>query len=115
MKNAVVIKVRDLSVCDHFYREILQLGTPELTSSFGCFYRISEDSGLYLLKTTATFLEHGSSAVSWCFSTPDMKGLEKRLKEAGFPLLKEPFHLGCDVCRRGTDPEGNQFFVMEKN
>ena len=114
MKNAIVIKVNDLPVCDNFYREVLQIGEPELTSSFGSFYRIGKDSGLYLVKTTAKFLEHGSSAASWCFSTGDMEALKQRLKEAGFPLLQETFHLGCHECRRGIDPEGNQFFVIEE-
>ena len=45
---------------------------------------------------------------------PYMEAFIKRLKKAGFPLLKETFHLGCDECRRGYDPEGNQFFVMEE-
>ena len=40
MKSAVVIKVNDLALCDSFYREVLQLGTPEFTSSFGSFYRL---------------------------------------------------------------------------
>ncbi|MBO5791248.1 MAG: hypothetical protein J6S54_02105 [Lentisphaeria bacterium] len=114
MKSAVVIKVNDLPLCDKFYREILQLGTPELLSSFGSYYRLGEESGLYLIKTTAKFLEHGSSAACWSFTTPDMAALEERLKKSGFPLFKETFHLGCNECRRGVDPEGNQFFVMEE-
>lgn len=114
MKNAVVIKVNDLPLCEGFFQDVLQIGTPEVTSSFGVFFRTGEDSGIYLIKTTAKYLEHGSAAVSWCFTTPDMAALEQRLKKAGFPLLKETFHLGCEECRRGMDPEGNQFFVMEE-
>ena len=114
MKSAVVIKVNDLPLCDKFYREVLQIGSSELISSFGCFYRLGEEAGLYLIKTTAKFLEHGSSAASWSFTTPDMAALEARLKKSGYPLFKETFHLGYDECRRGTDPEGNQFFVMEE-
>jgi predicted enzyme related to lactoylglutathione lyase len=114
MKSAVVIKVNDLQLCARFYEDVLQLGVPEVISSFGNYYRTGEDSGVYLVKTNAKFLEHGSSAASWCFTTPDMDALESRLKKAGCPLLLENFHLGCDECRRGIDPEGNQFFVMEE-
>lgn len=114
MRSAVIIKVNDLPLCDNFYRDVLQIGTPEVISSFGNFYRIGEDSGLYLIKTTAKFLEHGSAAASCFFTTDDMAALEDRLKKAGFPLFKETFHLGCDECRRGVDPEGNPFFVMEE-
>ena len=114
MKSAVVIKVNDLPLCSSFYGDVLQVGTAEVSSSFGTFFRLGEESGLHLVKTTASYLEHGSAASTWCFSTPDMEALEKRLESAGFPLLKETFHLGCDECRRGVDPEGNQFFVMEE-
>ncbi|MBE6385702.1 MAG: hypothetical protein E7048_08565 [Lentisphaerae bacterium] len=114
MKSAVIIKVNDLPLCESFYRDVLQLGQCEMSSSFGSFYSIAPDTGLYLLKTNARFLEHGSSAVCWSFTTPDMEALEHRLLKAGFPLLKEKFHLGCDEYRRGMDPEGNQFFVMEE-
>lgn len=114
MKSAVIIKVNDLPLCESFYRNVLQLGAPEVNASFGTYFRLGEDAGLYLVKTAATFLEHGSAAASWSFSTSDMAALEERLKKAGFPLLKETFHLGCDECRRGYDPEGNQFFVMEE-
>ena len=114
MKSAVIIKVNDLPLCESFYRDVLQLGSCEMSSSFGCFFSLSQDSGLYLLKTNASFLEHGSSAASWSFTTPDMSALELRLIKAGFPLLKEKIHLGCDEYRRGMDPEGNQFFVKEE-
>ena len=114
MKSAVVIKVNDLAICEKFYRDVLQLGTPELSSSFEVIFRLAEKSDLYLVKTTAKFLEHGSSASSWFFTTGDMAALEERLENAGYPLLEEKFHLGAHVCRRGTDPEGNQFFVMEE-
>ena len=114
MKSAVIIKVNDLPLCESFYRDVLQAGTCEMSSSFGCYYALSQDAGLYLLKTNAAFLEHGSSAASWSFTTPDMAALELRLLKAGFPLLKEKIHLGCDEYRRGMDPEGNQFFVTEE-
>lgn len=114
MKTAVVIKVKDLPLCSSFYRDVLQVGVPEFESTFGTFYRTGQETGIYLIKTAAPFLEHGSAASGWCFSTPDMEALEQRLKKAGFPLLKETFHLGYEECRRGMDPEGNQFFVMEE-
>ena len=114
MKNAVVIKVNDFTLCDSFYREVLGLGEPETVSSFGSCYNLSPDSRLYLLKSEAPFLEHASSALSWCFSTPDMEALEARLARAGFPLAKEPFRLGYDEYRRGADPEENPFYVREE-
>jgi len=114
MKSAVVIKVNDLALCDSFYREVLQLGMPEFTSSFGSFYRLSPESGLYLLKSGAPFLEHGSAATCWCFATPDMAALEARLAEIERPLSKEIFHLGFEEYRRGVDPENNPFYVREE-
>ena len=79
MKSAVIIKVNDLPLCESFYRDVLQLGQCEMSSSFGSFYSIAPDTGVYLLKTNARFLEHGSSAVCWSFTTPDMAALEHRL------------------------------------
>ena len=114
MKSAVVIKVNDLPLCESFYRDVLQIGSPEMSSSFGSCYMIAPDTALYLVKTNARFLEHGSAAVCWSFTTNDMAALSARLNEAGFPLLKEIIHLGCDEYRRGMDPEGNQFFVTEE-
>lgn len=115
MKNAVVIKVNDLALCENFYRDVLKLGAPETHSSFATVFRLGEKSELWLIKTTAKFLEHGSSASSWSFSTGDMAALEESLEHAGYPLSDETFHLGCHLCRRGSDPENNPFYVMEEN
>ena len=114
LRNAVVIKVNDFTLCDNFYRDVLGLGDPEFTSSFGSFYLLSESSGLYLLKSGLPSLEHGSAAVSWCFATADLAALEARLREVDLPLDKEIFHLGFEEYRRGLDPENNPFFVREE-
>ena len=114
LQSAVVIKVGELTLCDNFYRDVLGLGDPEFTSSFGSFYRLSQTSGLYLLKSGLSCLEHGSSAVTWSFVTPDLAALEARLREADLPLDKEIFHLGFEEYRRGRDPENNPFFVREE-
>ena len=114
LQNAVVVKVNDFALCDNFYRDVLGLGAPEFTSSFGSFYRLSQGSGLYLLKSALPCLEHGSAAVGWCFVTPDLAALEARLREAELPLDKEIFHLGFEEYRRGLDPENNPFFVREE-
>lgn len=114
MKNSIIIKVNELALCDHFYRDVLQIGEVEILSSFCCSYRISPESSLYLVKSDAKFLEHASSAVFWSFETSDMKALENRLSNAGFTLDKEKFLLGCDEFFRGNDPEGNPFFVKEE-
>ena len=99
MKSNFVIKVNDLTLCDSFYRDVLQVGVCMMSSSFGSYYRLSPDTGLHLLKTNARFLEHGSAAVCWSFSTPDMAALEQRLNRAGFPLFIElsqlPFYDRC--------------------
>ncbi|MBR2374244.1 MAG: hypothetical protein IKA87_08465 [Lentisphaeria bacterium] len=113
MKSAVVIKVNDFSLCDHFYRDVLQISQPEMLSSFGAVYKLSADFTLYLVKSDAKFLEHASAAVCWSFETQDMAALEKRLADAGFNLAKESFTIGCEEFRRGSDPEGNPFFVKE--
>ena len=51
MKSAVVIKVNDFSLCDHFYRDVLQISQPEMLSSFGAVYKLSADFTLYLVKS----------------------------------------------------------------
>ena len=113
MKCAIVIKVNDFALCDHFYRDVLQIGEAEMVSSFGSLYKLSPECGLYLVKSDAKFLEHASSATFWCFDVADMPAFESRLSDAGFTLSQEIFHLGCDEFRRGCDPEGNLFFVKE--
>lgn len=113
MKSAIIIKVNDFALCDQFYREVLQLGEAEILSSFCARYKLSPESFFCLVKSDAKFLEHASAAAFWSFETPDMADLEKRLSDAGFPLDKEGFFIGCDEFRRGCDPEGNPFFVRE--
>jgi len=113
MNTAIVIGVKELNLSLSFYRDILQLGEPEFVSSFGCGFHLNENTKLILLLSRARYLEHSSSATVWSFEVPDLRKLEARLNDAGFPLDKEFFRLGCLEYRRGADPEGNCFYIRQ--
>ena len=106
----IVLRVNDLDGCRIFYRELMQFGDPVLDSGFIASFKISETTLLTLEKTDAPFLEHSASATSWRFGVPDINALRERMYFAGYELKEDP----SGDFWRGTDPEGNVFWVREE-
>ena len=107
----VIIKVTDLDLCRTFYRDVLNLGTPCIDSSFLVQFQLTEGFSVTLLKTQAPFLEHASSAMFWCFACADTEKLSEKLSNSGYPALLEATEFGSAEYLRGRDPENNIFYV----
>ena len=69
MISEIVIQVNDLEQCRYFYRELLALGEPVIDSSVTAVFKLSQETQLVLKKSSARYLEHASSAVSWTLYT----------------------------------------------
>lgn len=110
----LILKVNDLDACRIFYREILQLEEVLLDSTFVVVFRLSEDVTLTLEKSAAAYLEHASAAANLAFSVPDLEAFARRLDACDCPLEQDPIRIGVVEYRRGTDPEGNPFFVFQE-
>jgi predicted enzyme related to lactoylglutathione lyase len=110
----IIIKVNDLEICRHFYRDILELGDPAADSSFAVEFRLSSGFTLRLEKSAAEYLEHESAAVSWMLETGDIEKLRERMDYAGHVLSTEKEEHSGGRYYRGVDPEKNYFWVAER-
>lgn len=112
-KFSIVIRVRDLDLCRGFYRDVLNLGEPMADSGFAVIFRLSPDLLLTLEKSQASYLEHSSSATSWCLPIRNQEELISRLVDAGYSRPETAIRIGERDCLRCLDPEGNVFYVRE--
>ena len=115
MKNSLfgaIIKVNNIDLCRNFYRNVLDLGDPVIDSSFGVEFQINNDFFLMLEKTDARFLEHESSATSWCCRVDNIKEVHYRSRFHGYKLnMEKRLHEG-EVLYRCQDPEKNTFYIF---
>ena len=116
MKKAsfgIVIRVRNLTSCKAFYRDILDLGDPVLDSSYRVVF-IQGDFSLLLEKVPwETPLAPVSSRTAWFFRDGSAEAIRKKMNDYGYPAPLSPVNAdkGGDVFRRFEDPEGNPFYV----
>lgn len=106
----LLVKVNHLGVCRHFYRDILGFGAPVFDSNFAVSFQICDHCFLTLEETAANYLEHDSNAMIWRFEVEDLELFRQRLEKAGYQLEQLAGDTGC---WRGSDPEGNRFYVRE--
>ena len=111
----VHIKVNNLELCRSFYRDVLNFGEPEFDSPDMTVFAGPGGFNLILQRCTAPFLEHASSASSWLWCANDFTELQIRLQGAGVRLTPDAFKIGNISFYRGTDPEGNVFFVSDSD
>lgn len=111
MRHEIIVQVENIDVCRYFYREILQIGPMILDSNSHVVFTVDENCDLVLEKNTGKYLEHASGAVHFAFHCNDIQALEERLKKDGLPLSDRFERLG-KVYRRGSDPEGNVFYMF---
>ncbi len=110
----IVIKVRDLDACRIFYRDALGFGEPKLDSGFMSVFQLDEELTLTLESSRAAYLEHASGATLWSFAVDDPQRLSQSLENSGYSPLT-PLDRGEGFsCLRGSDPEGNLFYVFKK-
>ena len=108
----IVIKVKNLTSCKAFYRDVLELGEPVLDSNFRVEFQVGDSFCLTLEKNPwETVLPAASGRVSWFFDE-DAETIRSRMKAYGYAVPKLP-----DTEKKGevfcwfTDPEGNPFYV----
>ncbi len=109
----IVIKVKNLTVCNAFYRDVLGLGEPVLDSNFRVEFQIEDSFCLTLEKSACdAVLPRTSGRISWLFDA-DAETIRDRLKVSGYAVPNMP-----DTEKKGetycwfADPEGNPFYVI---
>ncbi|MDD2403754.1 MAG: VOC family protein [Victivallaceae bacterium] len=111
---AVILKVANLDLCRFFYQNILNLGEPEMNSSFRVEFRTGEDCSLILELKSADEVSNAADSqlpLAWKIRVDDLTELKERLLDYGYeaPLKAKDFNgeflLGC------KDPEGNIFYL----
>ena len=118
MENSIfgiVIKVRNLTACKAFYRDILGLGDPVLDSNFRVEFRCGKAFSLFLEKDVwdDPVPVPRSGSVSWFYSGGDALDIRKKMRTYGFSdssVIVEN-KAGRSFCRF-ADPEGNVFYVL---
>ena len=111
-KTGIVIKVKNLTSCKAFYRDILELGDPVLDSNFRVEFQRGSFS-LILEKTPWDDpLPPVSDRIIWLYRTADAKKIWAKMVSYGFqiPNLSDVVANGERLCRF-ADPEGNPFYV----
>ena len=109
----IVIKVKNLTVCKAFYRDVLGLGEPVLDSNFRVEFQMEDTFCLTLEKAPFdAVLPLASGRISWLFDA-DAATIRNRLKAYGYavPNLPETDKKGETFCWF-VDPEGNPFYVI---
>ena len=109
----IVIRVRNLTSCKAFYRDILELGDPVLDSSYRVQF-VQGDFSLLLEKVPwETPLPPVSARTEWFFSGGSSGIIGKKMIDYGYPVPSVPVNAdkGGDVFSRFEDPEGNPFYV----
>jgi len=109
----IVIKVKNLTACKAFYRDILGLGDPVQDSNFQVEFNCGGIFSLFLEKKLwDEQLQSGSGSISWYWSLGDASDIQKKMQTHGFSdtsVIVEN-KAGKSFCRF-TDPEGNAFYV----
>ena len=109
----IVIKVKNLTACKAFYRDILDLGEPVLDSSFRVEVRFEETFSLFLEKAPWDVSQSPVSArCAWFFGSGDAELIRHKMKAYGYPASAVTSTAEADIpfCRF-TDPDGNPFYV----
>ena len=107
-----MIKVKNLTSCKAFYRDILELGDPVLDSNF----RVEFRSGSFSLILDKSPWDEPQQPVSnriiWLYRSADARKIWTKMVSYGFPVpnLAEVVANGERLCRF-ADPEGNPFYV----
>lgn len=110
----IVIKVRNLTACKAFYRDILGLGDPVQDSNFRVEFRCGEAFSIFLEKNMwdEPVRMPSSGSISWFFNRGDAKIIQEKMRLYGFSGSSWVVEnkAGKSLCRF-TDPEGNAFYV----
>ena len=86
-KTGLVIKVKNLTSCKAFYRDILELGNPVLDSNFRVEFQCGNSFSLVLEKTPWDEpLQPVSDRIIWLHQMADAKTVWTKMVSYGFPV-----------------------------
>lgn len=116
MKKAafgIVIRVRNLTSCKAFYRDILDLGEPVLDSSYRVEFGRGDFSLLLEKLPWDAPLPPASARIAWLYNGGSAELIRKKMNDYGYPVSPSPVSSdkGDGEFIRFEDPEGNPFYV----
>ncbi len=108
----IAVKVRNLDLCRAFYRDVLDLGSPQLDSNFWVEFKLGEGASLTLERILEDEeLPDPVGRISWLFKTEELESVLARLRKFGYePKHEAQDRIGVKVYEF-RDPEGNPFLV----
>lgn len=109
----IIIKVNNMDICRSFYRDVLNLGEPEVNSNFWVEFRSPGGYTVALEKSAAKFLQHDSAATAWVCHVADIEETRRRLESHGFKAsFARTLKMG-EVLYQCRDPENNVFYIFQ--
>ena len=113
-KFGIVLRVRDLTKCRAFYRDVLDLGNPVIDSNFQCVFAIGTEMSLCLeADHSDTPLPSASERMALVLIPGDAENVLERLEVGGWTLPEQTEEKKNDSgVLRFHDPEGNLFYIQ---
>ncbi len=112
-KFGIVLRVRDLTKCRAFYRDVLDLGNPVIDSNFQSVFALGGDSSLCLqTEDSGDSMPAAAGRMALVLIPEDAESIAERLESGGWTVRsREKGAPGSGVleCR---DPEGNLFYIQ---
>ncbi len=107
----IVVRVKDLDVCRHFYGNILRLGSPVVDSNIWVEYLLP-DSGILALEKIDGKADSKQGNIAWFFQVDNVETFLHRLKDHGYtPEEEMEESLGFKLYKF-HDPENNPFMIF---
>ena len=112
-KFGIVLRVRDLTKCRAFYRDVLDLGNPVIDSNFQCVFAIGGNSSLCLqMENSAEPLPHGTGRMTLVLIPEDAESIAERLETGGWTIQKQTAGTPGSGVLECRDPEENLFYIQ---
>lgn len=104
----ILLRVRNLSVCRAFYRDVLALGAPATDGSFLCRFALAPDTFLTLVPIAES--ETAANA-PWIFRPGDPELVRYNLNAYGYRIRE--IETAGRFAQEVLDPEQNPVHLME--
>ncbi len=109
----IIIKVKNMDICRSFYRDVLDLGEPEINSNFWVEFHSPTGYTVALEKSAARFLKHESAATAWVYRVSNVEETRQRLEKHGFKAsFARTLKMG-EALYQCHDPENNVFYIFQ--
>ena len=112
-KFGIVLRVRDLTKCRAFYRDVLDLGNPVIDSNFQCVFAIGSETSLCLeLDRSDTPLPPQADRMALVLIPDDAENIVERLEVGGWAARNRTEGNSNSGVLKFHDPEGNLFYIQ---